>query len=149
MTTDSSGRFDLGRFVQAQDPVFAQVLIELGQGRKRTHWMWFIFPQLAGLGHSAMAQHYAIASLAETQAYLAHPVLGPRLIECTELVNQAEGQSILQILGTPDDLKFHSSMTLFAAAAPEPMLFEAALQKYYAGRHDQRTAALLRDGLAG
>ena len=132
--------FDLDRFVQAQEPVLAQVQRELSDGRKRTHWMWFIFPQLSGLGHSAMAQRYAIASLAEAQAYLEHPVLGPRLIDCATLVNRVEGRSIHQILGAPDDMKFHSSMTLFARARPGERVFRDALDKYFAGEPDRLTA---------
>jgi uncharacterized protein (DUF1810 family) len=135
--------FDLDRFVRAQEPVLAQVRRELADGRKRTHWMWFIFPQLSGLGHSAMAQRYAIASLAEAQAYLEHPVLGPRLLECTALVNRVEGRSIHQILGAPDDLKFHSSMTLFARARPGEPAYRDALDKYFAGTPDHLTAERL------
>src|ERR1051325_3915875 len=106
--------FNLQRFVEAQDPVFNQVLSELQQGRKRGHWMWFIFPQLAGLGHSSMASKFAISSREEGQAYLNHPILGPRLRECSRFVNRVEGRSIQQIFGSPDDLKFRSCMTLFA-----------------------------------
>ncbi len=113
-----SDAFDLDRFVRAQDPVLAQVRRELGEGRKRSHWMWFVFPQLRGLGRSAMAQHYGIGSLDEARAYLAHPVLGPRLVECTGLVNRVEGRSVHEISGGPDDLKFHSSVTLSALARP-------------------------------
>jgi uncharacterized protein (DUF1810 family) len=135
--------FDLDRFVQAQEPVLADVRRELGEGRKRTHWMWFVFPQIAGLGHSAMAQHYAIASLAEARAYLQHPVLGPRLTQCTGLVNRVQGRSIHQILGSPDDLKFHSSMTLFALAEPGETVFRQALEKYFDGGPDARTVEAL------
>ena len=131
--------FDLDRFVQAQEPVMAQVQDELRAGQKRTHWMWFVFPQLAGLGHSAMARHYAIASRDEAAAYLAHPVLGPRLAACTELVNAVEGRSVHQIFGSPDDLKFHSSMTLFAHVQPSPSPYQAALDRYFDGRHDPAT----------
>ena len=113
--------FDLDRFVQAQDPVLAQVRRELGEGRKRSHWMWFVFPQLRGLGRSATARHYGIGSLAEARAYLAHPALGSRLVECTGLVNRIEGRSAHQIFGGLDDLKFHSSMTLFAAGLEAPV----------------------------
>jgi len=135
--------FDLDRFVQAQDPVLAQVRLELADGRKRTHWMWFLFPQLRGLGHSPMAQRYAIASLAEAQAYLEHPVLGPRLTECTGLVLKVEGRSIHQILGSPDDLKFHSSMTLFTLAQQHDPVFRRALNKYFDGVLDRLTAERL------
>jgi uncharacterized protein (DUF1810 family) len=138
-----SDPFNLDRFVQAQAPVLAQVLRELAEGRKRTHWMWFVFPQLAGLGHSAMAQRYAIAGLEEARAYLHHPVLGPRLMACTELVNAIEGRSIHQIFGSPDDLKFCSSMTLFAHTGADQGVFQEALQKYFAGREDPSTVQLL------
>ncbi|HWX50911.1 MAG TPA: DUF1810 domain-containing protein [Roseomonas sp.] len=140
--------YDLDRFVQAQEPVIAQVRRELAEGRKRSHWMWFVFPQLRGLGHSAMAQHYGITALPEARAYLDHPVLGPRLVECTELVNRVEGRSVHQIFGSPDDLKFHSSMTLFAAARPEEPAFHSALDKYFAGARDRQTVARLSDGAA-
>lgn len=134
---------DLDRFVQAQAAVLADVHRELGEGRKRSHWMWFVFPQIAGLGHSAMAGRYAIASLAEARAYLAHPTLGPRLIECTGLVVQIDGRSINQILGSPDDMKFRSSMTLFGLAAPDEPTFRNALHKYFGGVPDIRTLELL------
>jgi len=134
--------FDLERFVEAQAPVYPRVLAELRQGRKQSHWMWFIFPQLTGLGHSAMAQRYAISSRAEAAAYLGHAVLGPRLCECTALVNAVEGQTIREILGSPDDLKFHSSMTLFAAVSSNPE-FAAAIGKFYAGTPDRNTLELL------
>ena len=116
-----------------------QVRQELAAGRKRSHWMWFVFPQLAGLGHSAMARRYAISSLAEAQAYLEHPVLGSRLVELTELVNQVNGRSIREIFGSPDDLKFHSSMTLFAYAHPDVSAFREALERYFGGVMDNRT----------
>lgn len=132
--------FDLDRFVQAQDPVLAQVRRELGEGRKRTHWMWFVFPQLEGLGRSAAARRYAIGSLAEARAYLQHPVLGPRLVECVELVNKVEGRSVHEIFGGPDDLKFHSSMTLFASARPGASVFREALDKHFGGAPDPLTA---------
>ncbi len=134
--------FDLKRFVEAQALVYPRVLSELRQGRKQSHWMWYIFPQLAGLGHSAMAQRYAIVSRAEATAYLGHAVLGPRLCECTALVNAVEGRTIREILGSPDDLKFHSSMTLFAAVSSEPE-FAAAIGKFYAGTPDRNTLDLL------
>jgi uncharacterized protein (DUF1810 family) len=135
--------FDPDRFVEAQEPVLADVLRELGEGRKRTHWMWFVFPQIAGLGHSTMAQRYAIASLDEARAYLRHPVLGPRLIQCAGLVNRVQGRSIHQILGNPDDLKFHSSMTLFALADPGERVFKDALENYFEGVPDERTVEAL------
>ncbi len=135
-------RFDLQRFVDAQAPVYQRVLAELRQGRKQSHWMWFIFPQLAGLGHSAMAQHFAIASRDEASAYLAHGVLGPRLRECTALVNAVDGRTIREILGSPDDLKFCSSMTLFAAVSPDPE-FGDAIAKFCGGVPDRKTLDLL------
>ena len=136
--------FDLDRFVQAQDPVLAQVRSELGEGRKRSHWMWFVFPQLEGLGRSETARYYALPGLPAARAYLAHPVLGPRLVECTELVNRVEGRSVHQIFGSPDDLKFHSSMTLFAAADPEAPVFREALAKHFGGALDALTVEKLR-----
>lgn len=123
--------FNLRRFVDAQADVYSSVVAELSAGRKRTHWMWFIFPQLAGLGRSEMAQKYAISSPEEAKAYLMHPLLGPRLRECTKLLNAVEGRSIEEILGYPDDLKFRSSMTLFAQATEDNEEFVAALRKYY------------------
>ncbi|MFH0302184.1 DUF1810 domain-containing protein [Bradyrhizobium sp. 31Argb] len=137
-----SDRFDLARFVDAQAPVYRQVVAELSRGRKQSHWMWFIFPQLAGLGFSAMAQRFAIASRDEAIAYLKHEILGPRLLECTRLVNAVDGKTIREILGSPDDLKFRSSMTLFAAVSAVPE-FPAALKKYYGGEADPRTLELL------
>ena len=136
--------YDLERFVLAQEPVFARVCAELAAGRKQSHWMWFIFPQLRGLGTSPMAQRYAVASLDEARAYLSHPVLGERLRRCTDLVNRIEGRSAPEIFGYPDELKFRSSMTLFAraaGAAREP--FEKALTKYFGGKADARTGELL------
>jgi uncharacterized protein (DUF1810 family) len=133
----------LERFVEAQAPVIDQVLAELEAGRKRTHWMWYVFPQLAGLGHSAMARHFAIADLDEARRYLAHPVLGPRLSRCTELVNGHAGLSAHAIFGSPDDLKFRSSMTLFRAADPGLDVFQTALDRFYDGKRDERTLALL------
>jgi uncharacterized protein (DUF1810 family) len=131
--------FDLRRFVAAQDPVYAAVLSELRAGRKRSHWMWFIFPQVSGLGHSATAQAFAVASLAEAVAYLAHPTLGPRLRECAALVAGIDGRSIDEIFGHPDDLKFRSSMTLFAQAAPREPIFATCLEKYFGGQPDPQT----------
>jgi uncharacterized protein (DUF1810 family) len=136
--------FDLKRFVDAQAPVYGNVVGELRDGRKRSHWMWFVFPQLSGLGGSAMAARYGISSLAEAGAYLSHPVLGPRLRECTQLVNQVQGRSIGQIFGSPDDLKLCSSMTLFARATDDNQDFIALLDKYYGGRQDEMTLERLR-----
>lgn len=142
MTADP---FDLERFVAAQAPVYASVRAELGRGHKASHWIWFIFPQLAGLGRSEMARRYAIGSKAEALAYLAHPVLGARLDECTRLVNAVQGRSLAQIFGSPDDLKFHSSMTLFAHVAREPQVFIEALDKYCRSTRDARTLELLEE----
>jgi uncharacterized protein (DUF1810 family) len=132
-------RYALQRFVDAQNPVYVEVLSQLRNGRKTGHWMWFIFPQVQGLGQSPMAKRYAIASRAEACAYLEHPVLGPRLRECTRLVTVVVGRSIAQILGHPDDLKFRSCMTLFAHATKENQAFLNALQKYFAGGFDRLT----------
>jgi uncharacterized protein (DUF1810 family) len=131
--------YDLDRFVQAQEPVMAQVLAEMAAGRKRTHWMWFVFPQLAGLGHSAMARRYALGSLDEVRAYLAHPVLGPRLVQCAGLVNGVEGRTAHEIFGSPDNFKFHSCTTLFALAQPGEEVFRRALDKYFGGAMDPMT----------
>jgi uncharacterized protein (DUF1810 family) len=138
--------FDLDRFVWAQEPVIAQVRAELKARRKSTHWMWFVFPQLAGLGFSQNAQFYGIASLDEARAYLAHPVLGPRLVECTGLVNAIEGRTAHDVFGSPDDMKFRSSMTLFALVDPAEPAFGTALEKYFGGRRDTRTLELLGVG---
>ena len=134
--------FDLQRFVAAQAPVYSRVVAELRQGEKRSHWMWFIFPQLAGLGHSPMARRFALRSREEAMAYLGHGVLGPRLRQCTALVNAVAGRTIREILGSPDDLKFCSSMTLFGAVTAEPE-FAAAIARFYGGVSDQRTLDLL------
>ena len=137
--TSMDDPYDLQRFVDAQDPVFEQVCAELCGGQKEGHWMWYIFPQLQGLGYSAMSIKYAISSRQEAEAYLEHPVLGQRIRECTRLVILVEGRSINQIFGSPDDLKFRSSMTLFARVASENRIFKDALQKYFAGELDRRT----------
>jgi uncharacterized protein (DUF1810 family) len=134
--------FDLQRFLDAQAPIYARVVAELRHGQKQSHWMWFIFPQFAGLGHSAMAQRFAIASREEAIAYRGHGVLGFRLKECTALVTAVEGRTVREILGSPDDLKFQSSMTLFSAVSSDPE-FSAALAKFYGGKPDQRTLDLL------
>lgn len=130
---------DLSRFVAAQDRVWTNVIAELAAGRKRTHWMWFVFPQIKGLGHSAMAERYAIASLDEARTYLAHPVLGPRLADCVDLLLAIEGRSANEVMGSPDDVKLRSSMTLFARAAEDPAPFRAVLDKWYGGAEDPRT----------
>src|ERR1700757_1179830 len=139
-----SDRYNLSRFVAAQDPVFSRVCAELAAGRKQSHWMWFIFPQLAGLGSSPMAERYAIGSLTEARAYLAHPLLGERVRSCTQLVNRISGSTVQEIFGYPDYLKFRSSMTLFAhAAASSVEPFSEALARYFAGEEDPRTRELL------
>jgi uncharacterized protein (DUF1810 family) len=135
---------DLTRFVAAQDPLLKQIRAELAAGAKRTHWMWFVFPQLTALGRSPTAQHYGVADLAEARAYLADPILGPRLVEMTEIVNGVQGRTAHEIFGSPDDLKFRSSMTLFAQAAPEEPAFRQALARYYGGEPDPRTLEVLR-----
>jgi uncharacterized protein (DUF1810 family) len=141
--------FDLQRFVTAQAGAYPQALAELRAGRKASHWMWFVFPQIAGLGSSPTAQAYAIGSLDEARAYLAHPLLGPRLRECVAAANAVQGRSAHQIFGSPDDLKFRSSLTLFAAAAPDEPLFAQGLAKYFAGEPDPRTLEKLAAGGEG
>lgn len=143
--TDSTDPHDLQRFVDAQDPVIDQVKDELRSGRKRTHWIWFVFPQVAGLGRSEMAQRYAISSREEAEAYLDHSVLGPRLRECTGLVNAVDGGSANDIFESPDDLKFRSSMTLFAEVADDPTPFSMALERYYDNDRDQKTLEFLEE----
>ena len=134
-----SDPYDLQRFVDAQNPVYDKVRAELREGRKRSHWMWFIFPQIAGLGSSPLARRFAISSLAEAAAFLKHSILAPRLAESTRLVNLVDGRPIEQIFGYPDDLKFRSSMTLFAHATPDNRVFLDALQKYFKGEFDPAT----------
>jgi len=131
--------FNLQRFVDAQNPVFEQLRSELRQGRKESHWMWFVFPQLKGLGHSWMANKFAISSREEAEAYLGHSILGPRLKECTRLVNLVEGRSIEQIFGYPDNLKFRSSMSLFSFVGSDNEVFVAALKRYFDGQPDPLT----------
>ena len=132
-------RYNLRRFVDAQAPVYEQVRRELQAGTKTSHWMWFIFPQIEGLGSSPMAKKFAIASLEEAGAYLGHPVLGPRVRECSRLVIAVQARSIGQILGYPDDMKFRSSMTLFAHATANNQVFMDALEKYFGGEFDKLT----------
>ena len=140
---------DLQRFVDAQDDVLDVVLDELRAGRKRTHWIWFIFPQMKGLGHSHQANQFGIASLSEAQAYLQHPLLGPRLRECTQRVNLVEGRTVNEIFGYPDDLKFRSSMTLFAHATPDNQSFVEAVNRYFGGQYDAVTLERLQLGGRG
>ena len=142
--TSAADPFDLKRFVDAQAPVYRSVVDELRGGRKRGHWMWFVFPQLRGLGNSPVADRYGIVSLEEARAYLRHDPLGPRLHECAQLVNEVRGRSVGEIFGSPDDLKLRSSMTLFARATEDNEDFVALLDRYYDGEEDQLTVARLR-----
>lgn len=135
---------NLSRFLEAQAPIYNQALAELQAGHKRSHWMWFIFPQLAGLGHSSTAQFYAIESKEEAQAYLNHPTLGPRLIECANALLKHDDKSATQILGALDDLKLRSSATLFAQITPPDSPFAQLLKKYYNNQPDPRTLELLK-----
>ncbi|MEQ1792992.1 MAG: DUF1810 domain-containing protein [Nitrospira sp.] len=135
--------YNLQRFLDAQERTYDTVLDKLRAGRKSSHWIWLIFPQITGLGHSAMAQTFAIASLDEAKAYLQHPVLGPRLRECTQLVLNVNGRSAEEIFPYPDNLKFRSCMTLFMTATPDNTIFKDALLKYFGGKPDQLTLDLL------
>jgi uncharacterized protein (DUF1810 family) len=143
MSQPPSDPYHLARFLSAQQHDYEQAVSELHGGRKQSHWIWYVFPQLKGLGSSEQSSFYGIASLAEAEAYLAHPVLGPRLLECTQLTLDLRGKSVGDIFPYPDDLKFGSSMTLFAAAAPAPSLFAEALDRFFSGRRDSRTLSLL------
>lgn len=134
---------DLARFVRAQERIYDTALAEIRHGRKRTHWMWYVFPQYLGLGFSATSKRYAIKSAAEAKAYLEHAVLGPRLIECAEAAVAVEARTAREVFGSPDDLKLRSSATLFAAVSPAGSVFERLLDKYFAGERDARTLALL------
>jgi uncharacterized protein (DUF1810 family) len=139
----SDDPYDLTRFVRAQEHDYAHALSEIRSGRKRTHWMWYIFPQIDGLAFSSTAKHYAIKSIAEAKAYLDHPILGPRLLECAEAVVRVEGRSATEIFGTPDDLKLRSCATLFACVSPRDSVFDRLLAKYYRGERDGKTLQLL------
>lgn len=143
MMSSSSDLHNLQRFVEAQDPVIEQVKQELRSGRKQSHWMWFIFPQVEGLGKSLSARKYAISSREEAEAYLSHPVLGQRLRECTEITNTIEGRTANEIFGSPDHLKFRSSMTLFDAVAADSTPFRTALKQYYDNESDEKTINFL------
>lgn len=147
MRTPSTAKqdcIDLERFVEAQADTYAQAVNELRSGQKRSHWMWFIFPQFDGLGMSATSHRYAIKSLPEAHEYLRHPVLGARIAECTKIVNSLQGRSARQVFGAPDDMKFRSSMTLFELASGSKSEFTAALEKYFAGERDTKTLELVR-----
>lgn len=137
--------YQLQRFVDAQRTVYARALQELNNGHKQSHWIWFIFPQMAGLGRSEMAERFGISGAAEAQAYLMHPVLGPRLEECANALLKHEGRSALDILGSPDDIKLRSSMTLFANIASEHPLFKTVLDRFFDGEEDEKTLFLLGD----
>ena len=143
-STFGADAYDLQRFVSAQSGVYPQVLEELSAGRKRSHWMWFVFPQMAGLGFSAMAQRFAIGSKAEAEAYLAHEILGPRLVECTRLVMAASEKPVNAILGSPDDIKFRSSVTLFDAVSKQE-IFAEAIGTFYLDGKDLATLRILRN----
>lgn len=144
-TGSTNDPFDLNRFLEAQEEGYAQVVSELENGRKRTHWMWYIFPQIDGLAFSPMSKRYSIKSREEAQAYLRHPVLGSRLQECAEAVVHVEGRSIEEILGSPDDMKLKSCATLFAFVSSSNSVFERIIEKYYHGEQDDRTLRLLAD----
>jgi uncharacterized protein (DUF1810 family) len=139
---ESADPHNLQRFIDAQHPIYGQVRGELQAGQKESHWMWFIFPQLEGLGTSPTAQKYAITGIDEAKAYLDHPLLGFRLRECTQLVNVVNGRSVEDIFGYPDNKKFHSSMTLFTRVDPRDIVFTAALAKYFHGELDRKTLEL-------
>lgn len=142
----SDGRddpYDLNRFIEAQNTNYEDAVSELREGRKRSHWMWYVFPQITGLGNSAMSYRYGITSADEARAYLAHPVLGTRLIECAEAVLTIQNRSANEIFGSPDDLKLKSSATLFAQVSPPGSVFEQILDKYYSSERDSRTLALI------
>jgi uncharacterized protein (DUF1810 family) len=143
MNTDDT--YDLKRFLIAQDGVYERALAELKEGQKRTHWMWYIFPQIDGLGYSPTAKRYAIRSLEEARQYLSHPVLGKRLLECTEAVVALRGGSVSEIFGYPDDMKFKSSMTLFEQIAGAGSVFSSALDRYCHGERDAKTLRLIEE----
>jgi uncharacterized protein (DUF1810 family) len=141
--TEGTDPFDLARFVQAQERDYADAISEIRSGRKRSHWMWYIFPQFEGLGFSATSRQYSIKSVAEAEAYLRHPVLGPRLLECAQAAVAIEGRSALDVFGSPDDMKLRSSATLFASVSPAGSVFEQLLERYFAGQPDEKTRRLL------
>jgi uncharacterized protein (DUF1810 family) len=140
---DRSDPYDLNRFISAQEGIYDRVLDELRGGLKRTHWMWYVFPQIDGLGYSPTTRHYAIKSVEEARRYLAHPVLGARLVESAEAVLAVQGRSVSDIFGYPDDMKLQSSMTLFALATEPGSVFERVLDKYFQGKRDARTLQIV------
>jgi uncharacterized protein (DUF1810 family) len=142
--TNTNDPYDLSRFVQAQEDDYEQALSEIGSGRKQSHWMWYVFPQFEGLGFSSMSQRYAIKSIAEATAYLAHPILGPRLVACAEAALRIEGRTAREIFGSPDDMKLRSCATLFAHVSPPGPVFHQLLDKYFQGNRDDKTLELLR-----
>ena len=142
-TSEQQDPHTLSRFVRAQQQNYPQALAELARGQKRSHWMWYVFPQIDGLAASSTSRHFALKSLAEAEAYLAHPILGPRLLECAETLMRIEGRTASQIFGSPDDLKLKSCATLFACVLPAGSVFDRLLQKYYGGERDVRTLQLL------
>lgn len=137
--------FDVSRFVEAQEVDYAQALAEVRSGRKQSHWMWYVFPQFDGLGSSPMSQRYAIKSIGEAEAYLRHPILGPRLIECAEAAAAIEGKSARDAFGSPDDMKLRSCATLFARVSPAGSVFERLLDKYFQGKPDEQTLRLIEE----
>ncbi len=140
----SSDPFDLGRFLAAQEGAYERALGELKGGRKKSHWMWYIFPQIEGLGTSAYSRNYSIKSLGEARSYLSHPILGPRLRECCEALMQLQGLSASAVFGFPDDVKLNSSMTLFSVAAGPASIFQKVLEKYFSGERDDKTLEILK-----
>jgi uncharacterized protein (DUF1810 family) len=139
----TSDPHDLSRFVQAQEGVYERALSEIRSGRKRSHWIWYIFPQFDGLGSSSTSRRYSIKSIAEAEAYLSHPVLGPRLLECAEAALRVDGRTAFEIFGSPDDLKLRSCATLFAVVSPAGSVFDRLLEKYFPGGRDGKTLQLL------
>ncbi|MCL4203604.1 MAG: DUF1810 family protein [Pirellulaceae bacterium] len=144
--SEASDPHNLKRFLEAQQDDYQQALAEIRSGRKRSHWIWYIFPQYAGLGFSSTSQRYAIKSVAEAEAYLRHPVLGPRLVECAEAALGIEGRSAIEVFGSPDDIKLRSCATLFAAVSPPGSVFEQVLEKFFRGARDERTLRLMGIG---
>lgn len=141
---DASDPYNLNRFVEAQEQEYELALSEIRSGYKRSHWMWYIFPQFDGLGFSSTSKHYSVKSLREAQAYLAHPVLGPRLTECAEALLRLEGRSAIEIFGSPDDMKLRSSATLFALVSSDGSVFHRLIDKYFHGQRDDKTLRLIR-----